>query len=100
MVEVVWTKKALSQLEHAVKYVKEESGVTYAQILLNGILKATRHLEKYPQAGQKEPFLAHKKSEYRYTIAWSYKIVYRVTASRVTISRVFHTAQHPTKIFE
>jgi plasmid stabilization system protein ParE len=100
MAEVVWTKKALSQLEHAIKYVREESGITYAEILLNGILNATRHLERYPQSGQKELFLAHKKSEYRYTVAWSYKIVYRITASKVTISRVFHTAQHPTKILD
>jgi toxin ParE1/3/4 len=99
MAEVVWTKKALSQLEHAVKYVKEESGVAYAEILLNGILKSTRHLEQYPHSGQKEIFLAHKKFEYRYVVAWSYKIVYRVTTTRVTISRIFHTAQHPTKIF-
>jgi plasmid stabilization system protein ParE len=35
MVEVVWTKKAFSQLERAVKYIREEQGTAYAQIVLS-----------------------------------------------------------------
>jgi plasmid stabilization system protein ParE len=42
--------------------------------------------------GSLEPFLAYKKSEYRYLVVWGYKVVYRVTKDKVIISRIFHTA--------
>jgi toxin ParE1/3/4 len=98
MVEVIWTKKAINQLENAVKYIKNESGKYYAEIVLNKILSSTRFLNEFPLIGQTEPLLKFKKSEYRYLVVWSYKIVYRVTKERVTISRVFHTSQNPEKL--
>jgi toxin ParE1/3/4 len=48
--------------------------------------------------GQVEYFLSHKKSEYRYLVVWSYKVVYRISKKGVTISRIFHTSQDPKKI--
>ena len=48
--------------------------------------------------GKVEPLLAHKKSEYRFIIVWSYKIIYRVTTGNVVISRVFHTSRNPNKL--
>lgn len=63
MAEVIWTKKAITQLERAVK-----------------------------------PLLEFKKYDYRYLVVWSYKIVYRVTKQRITISRIFHTSQDPEKL--
>lgn len=35
MVEVIWTKKAFGQLERAVKYIRKEQGIGYAEIVLN-----------------------------------------------------------------
>ena len=94
MAEVIWTQKAVGQLERIVKYIKEEQGVYYATLVLNKVLDSTRHLDKHPKMGQIEFFLEHKKSEYRYLVVWSYKVVYRVTKTRVTVSRVFHTSQN------
>jgi len=98
MAQVIWTKKALSQLERSVKYIVEEQGSSYAEMVLNKILASTRNLIDFPKMGQIETFLSHKKSEYRYVVVWSYKIVYRVNGSSVTISRIFHTSQDPKKI--
>src|SRR5688572_10773994 len=98
MAYVVWTKKAFTQLERAVKYIKEESGTTYAEIVLDRVLSSARNLMNFPQMGQIEYFLSHKKSEYRYLLVWSYKIVYRVSKDKVTIARIFHTSQDPKKI--
>ena len=98
MVEVIWTKKAIGQLERIVKYIKEERGTYYAEIVLSKILNSTKHLHEHSKMGQIEFFLDHKKSEYRYLVVWSYKIVYRVTQTRVIISRVFHTSQDPSKL--
>lgn len=60
MVEVVWTKKAISQLERAVKFIKEESGKYYAEIVLNKILQSTRLLNEFPKMGQIEYLLEFK----------------------------------------
>jgi plasmid stabilization system protein ParE len=98
MVKVIWTKKAFNQLERAIKYIKEEQGATYAQIVLNKVLDKTRILENNANIGQIEPLLLHKKSKYRYLIVWSYKIIYRVDKNKVIVSRVFHTSRNPKKL--
>lgn len=98
MAYVIWTKKAFSQLERAVRYIKEESGTSYAEIVLDKILFSTRNLTQFPQMGQIEYFLSHKKSEYRYLLVWSYKIVYRINKDKITVSRLFHTSQNPGKL--
>ena len=94
MVKIIWTKKAFTQLERAIKYIKEEQGHSYAEIVLNKTLEKTRLLEKNPLIGQVEPLLKHKKSEYRYLVVWSYKIIYRVDKEKIIISRVFHTSRN------
>ena len=98
MVKVIWTKRAFDQLERNIKYIKEEQGNSYAETVLNKILSSTALLEGTPKMGKVEPLLEHKKSEYRFIIVWSYKIIYRVTTETVVISRVFHTSRNPNKL--
>ncbi len=98
MVKVIWTKKAFSQLERAIKYIKEEQGLSYAEIVLSKILTSTQLLETSPKMGTIEPLLEHKKSEYRFVVVWSYKIIYRTTKDKAVISRVFHTSRNPKKL--
>lgn len=98
MVKVIWTKKAFGQLERAIKYIREEQGVSYAETVLNKILQTTELLEKSPNIGTIEPLLAHKKSEYRFLVVWSYKIIYRTTKEKAVISRVFHTSRNPKRL--
>lgn len=98
MVKVIWTKKAFSQLERAIKYIKEEQGHSYAEIVLNKTIEKIRLLENNPLIGQVEPLLKHKKSEYRYIIVWSYKIIYKVEKDKIVISRVFHSSRNPQKL--
>ncbi len=100
MAEVIWTKLAAGQLERAVKYIKIERGTSYAQIVLDKILESARNLKDFPQMGSVEPLLKHKKSEYRYLVVWSFKIIYRLGEKKVVVSRVFHTSQNPSKIFK
>lgn len=98
MGKIVWTKTALDQLERIVKYISEERGNSYAKTVGTRIVERTEELEEFPELGPKEPLLQHKKSEYRYLVAWSYKIIYRLSKDRITISRIFHTAQNPDKL--
>jgi plasmid stabilization system protein ParE len=98
MVKIIWTERALNQLERAVRYIKTERGVFYASIVLEKILNKVAVLANYPRTGQEEILLKHKKSEYRYLVVFSYKIIYKVSNDKVTISRVFHTSQNPKKL--
>ena len=98
MVEVIWTKKAFGQLERAIKYIRVEQGLSYAEIVLNKILQTTELLENSPKMGTIEPLLVHKKSEYRFLVVWSYKIIYRTLKNKVVISRVFHTSRNPKRL--
>ncbi len=98
MAEVIWTKKAFGQLERAIKYIREEQGLGYAEIVLRRILETVAALEHSPQMGTIEPLLAHKKSTYRFVIVWSYKIIYRTSSKKVVISRVFHTSRNPRRL--
>ena len=98
MVKVIWTKKAFGQLERAIKYIKNEQGLSYAETVLNKILQTTALLEHSPNIGTIEPLLAHKKSDYRFLVVWSYKIIYRTTKDEAVISRVFHTSRNPKRL--
>jgi toxin ParE1/3/4 len=98
MVKVIWTNKAFGQLERAIKYIREEQGLSYAEIVLNKILQTTDLLENSPKMGTIEPLLTHKKSEYRFLVVWSYKIIYRTTKDKAVVSRVFHTSRNPKRL--
>lgn len=98
MAQVIWTKKASGQFERAVKYIFEEQGFYYADIVREKILQTTALLEGQPQMGTIESLLSHKKSEYRFLLVWSYKIIYRTAKDKVIISRVFHTSRNPKKL--
>jgi len=37
MAKVIWTKRGFGQLEKAIKYIKEEQGLSYAETVLNRI---------------------------------------------------------------
>ncbi len=99
MVEVIWTKRAFEQLERNIKFIQEESGTKAANIVLTRILNSTKSLQFSPDIGTIEPRLIHKKSEYRFLVVFSYKIIYRkANNQKLVVSRVFHTSRDPQKL--
>jgi toxin ParE1/3/4 len=63
MVKVIWTKRAFGQLERVIRYTKEEQGLSYAEAVLNRILKSSELLKSMPKMGRVERLLEYKKSE-------------------------------------
>jgi toxin ParE1/3/4 len=98
MAKVVWTQTALKQLERIVKFIAEERSSLVARTVGERLIGKTEQLEQFPKMGTLEQLLVHKKSEYRFLVVWSYKIIYRVTKSRITISRIFHTSQNSNRL--
>ena len=76
MAKIIWTKRAVGQLEKTVDYIKQESNPHQASLVLDKILHLISNLSVFPQRGAIEPLLSHKKSEYRYLVVFSYKIIY------------------------
>ena len=68
MAEVIWTNRAFGQLERAVKFIRDEQGIGYAEIVLKKVLETTVSLEHSPEIGTVQPLLSHKKSIYRFLI--------------------------------
>lgn len=56
------------RIERNVRYIKDEQGVSYAETALNKILTSTAILGRTPKMGRIEPFLAHKKTDYRFIV--------------------------------
>jgi toxin ParE1/3/4 len=83
VVKIVWTTRAFNQLENAVTYIKQESSQHQASLALNKILDSISSLSEFPLRGAIEPLLKHKKSEYRYLVVFSYKIIYRLSEEKV-----------------
>jgi toxin ParE1/3/4 len=98
MAKVVWTHTALRQFERIVKFVDQERGNSVAKTVGERMIERAESLDRFPEMGAIEQLLAHKKSEYRFLVVWSYKIIYRVSKDKITISRIFHSAQNPQKL--
>jgi len=98
MVKIVWTHRAFGQFERAIRYIRDEQGLTYAKIVNEKILESIQLLEKYPEMGALEKALTHKQKNYRYLVVWSYKVIYRVDPDKIVISRIFHSARNPSRL--
>jgi plasmid stabilization system protein ParE len=98
MAQIIWTKRAGGQLESAIRFIYEEQGFHYANLVLQRIHSNVDLLTNNPEIGTVEPLLAHKKTEYRFLVVWSYKIIYRCANDKVVISRVFHTSRSPKNL--
>lgn len=98
MAQITWTKRASNQLERAIRYISKEQGLHYSNIVLQRIQTNVELLVDNPKIGTIEALLAHKISEYRFLVVWSYKIIYRVIKDKVVASRIFHTSRNPKKL--
>ncbi len=68
--------------------------------LLNQFVAKTSQLEKYPQLGQRELFLAmlNPAANYRYVLAGNHKIIYRVKEEVVFIAQVIDSRSNPARL--
>jgi toxin ParE1/3/4 len=95
--EIVWTAKAIQQVDDIVDYISNES-VEAAEGIRDEILNRVFQLKKFPYSGQEEELLKKLKLGHRYLVSGNYKIIYRVWNSVVFINSVFDSRQNPTKL--
>ncbi|MCL1465055.1 MULTISPECIES: type II toxin-antitoxin system RelE/ParE family toxin [Argonema] len=85
--QVVWSPKALEDVEAIAAYIARDS-TSYAAAVINKILDATRNLSKFPFAGRIVPEFGEQ--TIREQFAYSYRVIYRIQGETVTIAAVIH----------
>ena len=98
--EVIWSEFSEFQLDEIFEYYENETSLSVAIEIIQGILNKPEILRKSPFIGQKEPLLKERKIEYRYLVLKSFKIIYSVDEknAEIRVADVFDTRQFPEKI--
>jgi len=90
MVKIIWTKRALSDLEEIGNYISKDS-FHYAQITLEKIVGATSFLEANPFIGRKVPEI--NETSIRELIVGSYRLIYAINHTSIFILTIYHSAR-------
>jgi plasmid stabilization system protein ParE len=84
---VVWSRRALQDLEAIAEYIAEDSPA-YAAVVVKNIVHQTRLLSQFPRSGRKVPEFDDE--NIREVLAYSYRIIYRLQEDEVLIAAVIH----------
>ncbi len=87
MAQIVWSRRALQDLEAIADYIAQDSPA-YASAVVKNVITQTRMLVRFPRAGRVVPELDDEKI--REVFAYSYRIIYRLVDDQITVSAVIH----------
>mgnify|MGYP001598388559 FL=1 len=96
--ELIWTERALSDLEQAVRYYREDQKSIEAALRVGAeIVERVEVLKSFPDIG---PLYPKKSGIHREVLCFDYRIFYRVDcdAKIVYIARVWHGRQDLRKL--
>ena len=84
---VVWSRRALQDLEAIAEYIAEDSPA-YAAVVVKNIVHQTRQLSQFPRSGRKVPEFDDE--NVRELLAYSYRIIYRLEEGEILVAAVIH----------
>jgi toxin ParE1/3/4 len=84
---VVWSRRALTDLDSIASFIAADSPA-YARSVVKRIVTLTRILQRFPLAGRKVP--EFDTDDIRELIAYSYRIIYRVSEDEVLVVAIVH----------
>jgi len=88
MAEVIWTIKAVEQVEQIGSFVEKDSPFQ-ARRVVQLILKETRKLKEHPRVGKMMPEV--QEDRYRELRVFSYRVLYKILdENRIAIVGVVH----------
>lgn len=91
--KVIWSRRALLDVEHIRDYIAEDSPA-YAQAFTERLLHTTRHLPQFPESGRRMP--QARDPNIRELIYQGYRIIYRLRPDRIEIAMVVHGSRDLT----
>ncbi len=97
MVQVEWTKKALSDLHEVYEFIAKDS-LRYAQLQVEKIQEVVLNLTKFPASGRKVPEFTGL--PYREVLLGNYRIIYRITDAKdcIIVMAILHGRQLINKL--
>lgn len=88
MAQVIWTIKAIEQVEQIGSFIEKDSPFQ-ARRVVQLIIKETRKLKEHPRIGKMIPEV--QEDQYRELRVFSYRILYKIAEpSRVAVVGVVH----------
>ncbi|MCX6319594.1 MAG: type II toxin-antitoxin system RelE/ParE family toxin [Bacteroidetes bacterium] len=90
MVKIVWTELALEDLRSIYDYISRDSKV-YAERVVDKIILRADQLENFPNSGRVVP--EFEDVTIRELIQGNYRIIYKTSATQVSIIRIHHSAR-------
>jgi len=98
---ITWTKRALKDLNRITIFISKSIGKEKALDIAHKIIDVPNILENpefdFQNIGSIDESFSHLKNEYRKLFYFDYKITYRNGKTKIYITRVFDTRQHPNK---
>ncbi|MFN6479910.1 type II toxin-antitoxin system RelE/ParE family toxin [Nostoc sp. DedQUE07] len=85
--QVVWSSKALEDVEAIATYISRDS-TAYAAAVVQSIIDVTRHLSNFPLSGRIVPEFGD--DTIREKFVYSYRVIYRIQDDTLTIAAVIH----------
>lgn len=97
MVQIVWTRKALDNIEEIKAYISLSSDY-YAGRLITQIFKSVQVLAQHPESGR----MVQERKDYvlRRLLVKSYRIIYRYKNNKVEIIALYHQSRSNADPFE
>ena len=86
---VLWTQAAIADLAAIYEYIESDSPV-YAIAVVDRLTRRTEQLASFPESGQMVP--EYQREDIREVIETSYRILYHVGDSAVSVVSLIHGA--------
>lgn len=90
---VVWSNSALADVNAIAAYIAKDSPA-YARTVVKRLITLTRTLSRFPNSGREVP--EYREPRIRELLAYSYRIIYKVTEGEVLITAVIHGKRNLT----
>ena len=87
---VVWSPAALEDAEAIAEYIARDSA-QYAAAVVRRLRDTARSLREFPLSGRTVP--EFEDESIREKLVYSYRLIYRVTPTVVTIAAIIHARQ-------
>lgn len=88
--KVIWSSRALGQLEDAADYISPNSPKAAASLVKQAFVSTDR-LADFPRLGRRVP--EWNRDEFRDLILGNYRIIYRIGAGRIDVVTFIHGAR-------
>lgn len=90
MVCIIWTEKALEDINGIFEYISRDSEF-YARNVVKEIRKKVKSIKLFPKRGRIIPEI--NDCNYREIFQWKYRIMYKMEDQNIYILSIFHGAR-------